>query len=303
MKVLITPRSFAKYSNKPYETFEKNGFEIVKNPKNQIMTEEEMIDIIEDVDSIVVGVDPLSKNVLNNAKKLKVISKYGVGLDNIDLKKAEELNIVVERTLNANTEAVADYAFTLLCSVARRVVEIHNSSKAGDWSKKVSLDIYGKTLGIIGYGSIGKAVAKRASGFNMDVLVYDPFVKDDDINKVDLENLMRQSDFISIHSPLTDSTHHLINKNNIHLLKKNTIIVNTARGGIVEEEALYNALKDNKIYGAGIDVFEIEPATESKLLELDNVVIGNHTAASTIEAVDRMSEMATENVLKHFREE
>lgn len=300
MKVLVTPRSFAQFSQDPISILESHGFEIVKSPKNTILTEKDLLDLVEDVDAIIVGVDPITKAVIDKAKNLKVISKYGVGVDNIDVAYAKEKNIAIEIALNANASAVSDYAFTLMCAVARRVVEIHNACVRDDWSKRSALDIYGKTMGIVGYGEIGKGVAKRALGFDMDVLVYDPYTKEEVIGrKVDLETLLKTSDFVSVHTPLTKDTHHLINASNMKLMKSTAILVNTARGGVVDEAALYEALVKGDIYGAGLDVFEQEPPTGSKLLTLDNVVLGTHAAASTQGAVDMMGEMASKNVVKY----
>lgn len=302
MKVLVTPRSFAQYSQLPVEILEEKGFEIIKDPKGSILTEDELITLIKDVDAIIVGVDPLSERVLKHAQNLKVISKYGVGVDNIDVDYAKSHNIPVEIALNANANAVADYAFTLMASVARRVIEIHNACLENDWSKKSALDIYQKTIGIIGYGEIGKGVAKRATGFDMNVLVYDPFAKEEVIGeKVDLDTLLTQSDFVSIHTPLTNDTHHLINASNLGKMKETAILVNTARGGVVDEDALYHALKDRKIYGAGLDVFEVEPPTGSNLLTLPNVVLGAHSAASTVGAVDQMGLLSSKNVVKYYK--
>lgn len=302
MKILITPRSFGQFSKTPITLLEDFGFELIKNPKGSILTEDDLIELVQDVDAIIVGVDPLSKRVLEHAKNLKVISKYGVGVDNIDLDYAKEKGIAIERAINANSDAVADYAFTLLASVARRVVEIHNACVKHDWQKRNALDIYKKSIGIIGYGAIGKGLAKRASGFDMDIMVYDPFLESVDIGRlVSLDEIIENSDFISLHLPLTDDTHHLINAENIKKMKKNAVIINTARGGVIDETALYHALKNKEIYGAGLDVFETEPPSDSPLVSLDNVVLGAHSAASTEGAVNNMGQMASENVIKHFK--
>lgn len=301
MKVLITPRSFGQFSQRPFEILRENGIEVIENPKGQILTEQELIPLVEDIDGIILGVDPMSAKVLKNAKKLKVISKYGVGVDNIDLDYADEHNIAIERALGANSNAVADYAFTLLASVARRVVEIHEGCLVNDWSKKNALDIYGKTIGIVGFGAIGQGVAKRASGFGMNILYYDPFYDDETLGKkCDLDTILKESDFISLHLPLTQETHHLIDAKAIAKMKPNAIIINTARGGVVDEDALYIALKQRQIYGAGLDVFETEPPSKSPLITLDNVILGAHSAASTQGAVDNMGTIASENIIKHL---
>lgn len=307
VKVLLTPRSFGKYSKEPYQLLKENGIEVVTNPTGGILKEEEMKELIKDVDAIIVGVDTLNEDVLKEAKKLQVISKYGVGIDNIDIDYCKKNNIEVTITRGANSSAVADYSFALLLAVARRVSEIDKDCRSHDWSKKVSLDVYGKKIGILGLGAIGKGVAERAEGFKMEIYGYDiykdeEFIKNHNIHFTTIEEIMKECDFVSIHLPLTKDTHHIINRDMLKSAKKNLIIINTARGGIIDENALYEALKSGDIYGAGIDVFENEPAADSKLLELDNVVVGSHCSASSVGAVDKMSMIATENVIKVLKE-
>jgi D-3-phosphoglycerate dehydrogenase len=305
-KVLITPRSFAQYSDGPFKKLESAGISIVNNPAGNIMTKGQMIEHIKGMDGIILGVDPMDADVLAAASDLKVVSKYGVGTDNIDLGYCAENGIEVTITKNANSEAVADYAFALMLSVARKVVEIDKGCRNGDWGKKVAVDVYGKKIGIIGLGAIGRGVAARAKGFCMELYGYDAFPDDDymkanGITAASPDEMLKECDFISLHLPLTADTKHMINAKNLATAKKNLIIINTARGGIINEDDLYEALKNGAIMGAGVDVFESEPAKNSRLLELDNTVVGSHCGASTIGAVDTMSMMAAENVINVFR--
>ncbi|MDK2933228.1 MAG: hypothetical protein PWP27_1038, partial [Clostridiales bacterium] len=263
-KVLVTPRSFGKSNPRPIEMLKEQGYEVVLNPYGNIMTEEEMINEIQDVDGIIIGVDPLNSNVLRHAKKLKAISKYGVGVDNIDIEYAKKEGIPVTRAVGANANAVADYAVALMLGVARRIVYIDQECRQLNWSKITTIEMWNKTLGLVGLGSIGKGVAKRISGFNMKVLAYDlyqdeEYAKANNIEYVSLEKLLKESDFISLHLPLTKDTKNLISYKEFEMMKDKAVIVNTARGGIIDEEALLWALKENKIWGAGIDVFEEEP--------------------------------------------
>ncbi|RBP67326.1 D-3-phosphoglycerate dehydrogenase [Alkalibaculum bacchi] len=303
-KVLVTPRSFAKYNHQEIlALFQSNNIEPIFNPYNAIMNEEQLIEALKDVDGLIVGVDPITEKVINSAPNLKAIAKYGVGIDNIDMNIAEAKKIAVSRTVGANSSAVADYSFALLMAVARRVVEIHNGCKNGDWGKKIALDVFGKKIGILGLGAIGRGMVQRAKGFNMDIYAYDIFkdeayIQENNIKFVDVETIVQECDFISIHMPLTEETHHMINRDLLSNAKSNLVLINTARGGIVDEEALYEAIADNKIYGAGIDAFEEEPPQNSKLLSLENVVVGSHTAASSFEATNLMSLMATENIIR-----
>ncbi|MDK2801529.1 MAG: hypothetical protein PWQ70_3148 [Clostridiales bacterium] len=302
-KILVTPRSFGRNNAKPIEMLKEKGYEIIMNPYGRIMTQEEMIDEIKDVDGIIVGVDPLNRDVLTKAKKLKVISKYGVGTDNIDLQYAEEAGISVTRAIGANADAVADYAVALMLGVARKVVLIDRKCRKLNWSKITTIEMWNKTLGLIGLGSIGKGVAKRVSGFNMKVLAYDLFqdkeyAKQNNIEYISLERLLKESDFISLHLPLTEDTKNLISYKEFEMMKDTAVLVNTARGGIIDEEALLWALKENKIWGAGIDVFEQEPPENQELLKLDNIIIGSHCAASTYEAIDNMGIMSAQNLIQ-----
>ncbi|MCI1944986.1 phosphoglycerate dehydrogenase [Clostridium luticellarii] len=305
-KILITPRSFGKHSKKPFELLEKQGYELIVNPYGRILTEQEMIEEIKGVDGVIVGVDPLNEKVLKNAKKLKVISKYGVGTDNIDLKYSERNNIAVTVTKGANSESVADYAFTLMLAAARKLVPIDRECRKLNWNKITSIGMSEKTLGLLGLGNIGKQVVKRARGFGMKVLAYDvykdeSFAFENNVEYMTVEEILKKSDFISLHLPLTDETKYIIGEKELNMMKENSVIVNTARGGLIDENALYNALRNKKIWGAGVDVFEKEPPENKKLLELDNIVLGSHCAASTVEAIDNMGTMAAKNIIDYVK--
>lgn len=306
-KVLITPRSFAKYDQSPYKKLEEAGIEVIANPGGGILSKEEMIHHLKNVDGVILGVDPMDKEVITSATALSVISKYGVGTDNIDVDAAKEADVKVTITANANSEAVADYAYTLMLSVARRVVEIHDGCKNRDWTKKIAIDMHGKKLGVLGLGAIGQGVIRRAKGFAMDIYGYDinyneEFLNEHNVKKATITEIFKTCDFISIHMPLTPATKHVINKDTLKLAKTNLVLVNTARGGIIEENDLYEALKAKQIFGAGIDVFEEEPAYNSPLLELENVIVGSHCGASTVGAVNKMSEIATDNLIEALKQ-
>ena len=301
-KILITPRSFGKTSNVPFEMLDKYNYEIIKNNTGNKYNEDELLEIIEDLDGIIVGLDPITKRVLEKGKKLKVISKYGVGLDNIDLETAKKLGIKVTYTPGANNESVADFAFSLMLTLSRKVNKLDEIVRSNRWEKKIGTEIYGKTIGIIGTGAIGKGVASRATGFNMEILAYDIYPDEVFANKigmkyVDKKTLLEKSDFITLHVPLTDEMYHFIDNEELNLMKDSAILINTSRGGIVNEDALYNALKDGKIAGAALDVYETEPPTNNKLLELDNILLSPHCGASTIDATNRMGVIAVEGLV------
>lgn len=306
-KVLITPRSFGQNSDAPWKALEENGFDIVRNPFERIMTEEEMAEIIGEFDAVILGVDPMTKAVLEKADNLKVISRYGVGLDNIDLEYAKERNIAVYRTVGANANAVADYAFGLMLDITRKIAFIDRECRKGNWKKIKTAEMWHKTIGILGLGAIGKGVAKRASGFEMRILAYDPFPDKEfaekyNIEFVDLKTILQEADFFSLHLPLTEETRNLISFDEFKLMKKNAIIVNTARGAIIDENALYQALETNQIMGAGVDVFEQEPPSNLDFMKLENIIIGSHCAASSIEAIDNMSSIAVENLANYYKQ-
>lgn len=237
--------------------------------------------------------------------QLKVISNHAVGFDNIDIPAATARKIPVGNTPGILTDATADFAFSLLVSAARRVVEGDRYVRAGQWktwgpSILLGPDVTGATLGIIGYGRIGQAVAKRASGFDMRILYHDPMVTNPSVpgTAVDLETLLRESDFISLHTVLSPETRHLINRDTLALMKPSAILVNTSRGPVVDGQALYEALKAKKIFAAALDVTDPEPLPmDSPLLELDNLVIAPHIASASKPTRDKMSLMAAENLL------
>ncbi|MDD3164415.1 MAG: phosphoglycerate dehydrogenase [Oscillospiraceae bacterium] len=305
-KVLVTPRSFAKTDDAPVRLLQEAGYTIVRNPAGKIMTKEEMQTCIADVDGVIIGVDPLDADVLACAKNLRAIAKYGVGTDNIDKNYAASHHIPVSITAGANSNAVADYAFALMMGCARRVVKIDAMCHEKQWTKVMGADVYGKTVGIFGLGAIGKGVAKRAAGFDMQVLAYDVFWDDayaaaHGITRATPAEIFRQADFISLHLPLTDETRGIIGAAELATMKPNVVLVNTARGGLIDEPALIAALQQGRIWGAGIDVFEQEPPANPELYTLDNLIMGSHCAASTNGASETMSMMAAQNLLRDLQ--
>ena len=300
-KILATPRSFGTVGD-PIGLLEKAGYTVVKNPTGGIMNEAQMKEHIQDAVGVIIGVDPLNAVVLEAANSLKAISKYGVGTDNIDMGKAKELGIPVSITAGANANAVADYAFTLMAACARKLVPINNQCHQKDWGKVSTVDIYGKTVGILGLGAIGKGVAKRAQGFDMKVMAYDVFWNQEyadahGIAYATPEEMYRECDFISLHMPLTDETRGMIADEQFALMKPTCILVNTARGGIIDEGALIRALQSGAIYAAGIDAFAQEPPEQEALYQLPNLIMGSHCAASTVGAVEQMGLVAAQNLL------
>jgi glyoxylate reductase len=255
--------------------------------------------------------DPIDAEVIQAAgDNLKVISNYAVGYNNINIPEATQRKIAVGNTPGVLTEATADFAFALMMSAGRRVVEAEKHVRAGKWktwgpSTLLGVDFAGATRGIIGFGRIGKAMARRATGFGMRVLIFDPTAQPMmGVIKVDLDTLYRESDFISIHTPLTPETKYLINADAFASMKPNAVLVNTARGEIVDQEALYDALKNHRIFAAGIDVSDPEPLPmDSPLLELDNLIICPHIASASTSTRENMALIAAGNLLAGLKGE
>jgi len=302
MKILVTPRSFASASDKPMKMLTEKGYVIQLNDSGRPYKKEEMLNLVSDIDGIIIGIDELSAEIIERANKLKVISKYGTGLDNIDINIATEKKITVTNTPTANVDAVADLTFGLILSLARRIPEADRKTKSSKWEKITGKSVWEKTLGIIGLGKIGRQVVKRAQGFKMNILVYElikdeKFAQNYNIKYVNLEELLQKSDYITIHIPLIDTTRHMIDHKELEQVQAGSFLINTSRGGIVNEEALYNALKNKKLRGAALDVYVNEPPQKSPLMELDNIIMTPHIGAYTEEAIENMGIQAAQNLI------
>lgn len=276
-------------------------------PRNVLLEKAKDVDVL-----VTLLSDKIDTEVFNAAPRLKIISQLAVGFDNIDLQEATKRGIYVTNTPEVLTDTTADFAWTLLMAVARRVVEADKYVRTGQWkvawhpAMMQGRDVYGATIGIVGAGRIGYAMAKRATGFGMKILFYDvisrpEMEKDFGAKKVDLETLLKESDFVSIHVPLMKETHHLMNSDRLKLMKKTAYLINNSRGPVIDEKALYEALKQGKIAGAGLDVFEQEPTpTENPLLKLDSVVVAPHISSASYETRSKMSEMVAENLISYI---
>jgi glyoxylate reductase len=258
--------------------------------------------------------DKIDAEVFDAAPKLKIVAQMAVGFDNIDIPEATKRGIYVTNTPEVLTDTTADFAWALLLAVARRVVEADKYVRSGQWKvgwhpmMLQGRDVHGATLGVIGAGRIGFAVAKRATGFDMKILFYDvvprPEMEKLGAKKVDMDTLLRESDFVSIHVPLMKETYHLINEEKLKLMKKTAYLINNSRGPVVDEKALYKALKEGRIAGAALDVFEQEPTPlDNPLLKLDNVVVAPHISSASYETRSRMAEMVAENLVAFFNGE
>jgi len=301
MKVLISSRSFGKINSGSIDLLKNAGFEVVVNPHNKKLNEDELVELITDTVGLIAGTEPITGNVLNHAKALKVISRYGVGMDNIDLDAARKRGIQVYNTPNAPAKAVAELTLSLILNLIRRIPESSQSMKDGIWQPQMGHSLYGKTLGIIGLGRIGKELVKLVQPFNVCILAYEKYPDDDfvashNVRLGPLEAVLSQSDIVSIHLPLMEETRNIIGAKELSTMKYNSFLVNTARGSLVDEDALINALKDGTIAGTALDAFEIEPYT-GDLLDFNNVLLTPHIGTYTEETRMIMEIETVENLI------
>jgi len=301
-KIVSTSPTFGFYVKEPVDYLEQNGCEVELIPQGKKLTEDELVACAGGSDAMIVGVEKITRRVLTGGNRLKVIAKHGAGVDNIDMNAATERKIVVTSAPGANSDAVADLTFGLFLSLARKIPFADRSVKAGGWPRIVGTQFNGKTLGIVGSGQIGKKVAKRATGFDLKVLIYD-VVKDHEfaarhgVQYLPLDEVLSQSDFVSIHVPLMEATRNMIGERELGLMKKEAFLVNIARGGVVDEKALFDALKEQRIRGAALDVFSQEPAKGNPLLELENVIATPHMGMYTSEALNVTGMICVRNIV------
>ncbi len=308
-RVLIATRSFGSTSRAPWDALTESGLEAVPVDMARPMTEERLSALLADdggVDAAIVGVVPLTARVLASAPRLKVICMHGVGVDHIDLEAARRCGIVVANCPGTNAEAVADLALGLMIALARQLPLLDGQVRAGGWGTHRGVELWSKTLGLVGLGHIGRAVARRARGFDMKVLGYDPYVDADaaaaaGIEPAPLEELLARADFVSLHTALTPQTRGLIGAAQLATMRPTAYLINTARGGVVDEDALYQALCSGAPAGAALDAFAQEPPCDSPLLTLPNVILTPHIGAHTAEAIARVGLLAVQNVAHVLR--
>ncbi len=303
-KILITTPTFGKYSKAAFELLREGGLEIVRTPPGGMAKESDVLACLDDETvAIITGLEPITSAVIHSARSLKVIAKHGIGVDNIDLKTARERGVRVVNAPGLNSDAVADLAVGFMFALARKLTEANARLRAGEWPRVMGSSVWGATAGIIGLGMIGKAVARRTRGLNMTTLAYDPYFDEqfaaaNQVRKAALDELLSSADFITIHIPYSEETRNLIGKEQLAKMKPAVFLVNTARGGIVDEAALFEALAGNKIAGAALDVFAQEPPAGSPLLTLPNIITTPHMGAYTEEALKLTSEFSARMVLE-----
>lgn len=299
-KVLVTSRSFGKISDEPLNILREAGFEVALKGKD--FDQKEFEAMIPEYDALIIGAHEFPEQVMEQCSKLKIICKHGAGLDNIHLEKAKELGIAVCNVPGTNSNAVADLTFGLMLAVARNIVSTNRWVHEGQWKTAIGVDVCSKTLGLMGFGAIAKNVARRAAGFGMKVLAYDPYVKElpeefqGYVTLCSKDEVITQCDFLSLHLPLTDETRGMIATPQLASMRKGAYVINAARGGIVKEQDLYEALVSGHIAGAAMDVSEVEPmATDNPLLTLDNVIVTPHIGMYSKEAIGAVSLICAQN--------
>ena len=289
------------------DILQKNGLKISYEPQ---ITPDQIKEKIGNFDIVIVrSRTKLTKDLIEKANKCKIIARVGVGLDNIDVDVARTKGIRVINAVEGTMNAVAELVLGLMLSLAREIPRADREIRNGNWLKKelMGTELSGKYLGIVGLGNIGKKLAKHAKALNMNIIGYDvipipdDFAREVGLIKTDLETLLSSADYISLHVPLTNDTHHLVNMQRLAKMKKTTYLINTSRGEIIDEEALYNALKEGKIAGAALDVFEKEPATGNKLATLSNVICTPHIGAQTKEAQTLAANVIAEKIIMILR--
>ena len=309
-KILVS----RKISDLAEEKLQKE-FEVTLNPKDEPIPESELIKIVNDYDGMIsTGFDKIGENFFKNLNgKLKIIAQVGVGYDNISIKSAEEKKIKVTNTPNVLNEAVAETTILLILAASRRIGEAYNLVRADDWKNQkpdltkfmIGNSVTGKTLGIIGMGRIGRMAAKCAKAFGMKIIYYNRNKLPDDLEDgakyfSDIKTMLPECDFVSIHTPATAETKHILNSSTISLLPKHAVVINTSRGSTIDDDALIDALENKKIYAAGLDVFNNEPNLDKRYLKLDNCFVLPHIGSATHETRLAMSMMAVDNIYCFF---
>lgn len=308
-KVLVTPTTFGMHDPRLKTFLEQSVGEVLYNPFPRALNSEELIPLVKGVDGFIAGLDRIDASVIQAAGRLKVIARYGVGLDNVDMEAATAKGIVVTNTPGANSAAVAELALALILGLTRGVCKAVESTRGGTWPRLSGTGLKGKTVGLLGFGRIGKEAALRLKGFGCRILVFDPQVNPQEaalhgVTWTELEELLEKSDVVSLHVPLNPSTMGMVDRGFLGKMKKGSFLVNTARGELLDEEALLSALKEGRLAGAALDCLSVEPPAEDHpLLKDPRVMVTPHMGAHTDEATSAMGWMSLEACLSVLRGE
>ena len=308
MKIVVTPRGFAKCGIDNVKRIEDAGFFVEYNNTGNAYTKEEFYEKTIDADGVIVGVELVDREYIDSHPNLKAVVKFGVGIDNIDVDYCRQKDIFVGRTIGSNARSVAETVISFIFADSKNLYDSITDTKENKWSKQTGYEIENKVVGIIGFGAIGKKVAQMAYGLGMKVLAYDPYYLDAEVAKmydvevVDFEYIIKHSDFISLHTPLTEETRDMIALSQLKEMKDSAVLINTARGGIINEKDLYFALSENIIKSAYFDVFSSEPPKKNEpLLKLPNFNLTPHIASRSKEAEKKTADMATIIIIEELK--
>jgi D-3-phosphoglycerate dehydrogenase len=308
-KILVTPTSYGKNDPRLKSHLESQIFQVTYNPTGKPLTSSEVAALLPGVDGFIAGLDAIDRAALEYADQLKVISRYGVGVDNVDLEACKEKGIIVTNTPGANSVSVAELALGLMLALARQIPEAVQNVQQGKWPRLSGISLEGKTVCILGLGAIGKQLAKRLSGFDCKIMAYDPFAEaayaaEHGIELGSMDSVVAAADFLSLHLPLTPETKNLVNDGFLAKMKKGSYLINTSRGEAVDETALLRALESGHLRGAGLDAFTVEPPDPANpLLHLPQVIATPHLGAQTDGATSNMGWFAMRDCLAVLRGE
>ncbi len=302
-KVLVTPRSFGMHDPALKTKLEQTVGEVVYNATGRPLRSEELIPMVAGCDGMIAGLDEIDRTVIEAAHKLKVIARYGVGVDQVDLKTAQARGIIVTNTPGANSSSVAELAIGLMLSLARDIPQVVSSTRSGKWPRAQGVTLDGKVIGLLGLGAIGKRVARRLAGFDCRLIAFDPYVDAEEAKTWGVELLPRgdviaQADFLSLHLPVLPETRGMVNATFLAQMKRGAYLINTARGELVDDGALFDALQSGHVSGAALDVLQQEPPDPAHpLLALSQVLVTSHTGSHTDGAANAMGHMAIHDCL------
>jgi len=304
-KVFISTSSFGEFSSEPVDLLKREGFEVTLNPLGRKLNETETIEFLKDNVGVIAGTEKYSEKVFNSLDLLKVVSRVGVGVDNIDFEAAASRSISVVATKTDLSKAVAELALAMIFDLSRKVTNHHNAVKSRKWIKSMGSLVYGKTLGIMGLGKIGKSLIEMTSGFGLKYIAYDnykdeTFAATHHISYVTENELLKQSDIVSLHLKYSPELYHLLTEEKLRLLKNDAILINTSRGELIDEKALFSLLNEKSFGGAGLDVFQEEPY-EGILCGLTNVVLTPHIGSFVKEIRSDMEMEAVQNFIKQMK--
>jgi D-3-phosphoglycerate dehydrogenase len=305
MKILTSPSSFGQVGNEPVDLLVQNGYEVINNPYGRKLTEDEVIELAADCIGIVAGVEPLTAKVMDALPKLKCISRVGIGMDSVDLSYAAKKGIIVTNTPDGPTRAVAELTLAMTLALLRKIPQAHYDLKNKVWKKQVGNLVLNKVVGVVGLGRIGKLVSQLFRGIGNPVIGYDPYADkewalNNGVEITDMETLLAKADILTIHVPGNEDGSAVIGVNELSMMKSGSFLINISRGGIVDEDALYNSLVANKLAGAAIDVFSTEPYA-GPLCDLDNVVLTPHLGSYAEEGKLLMEIDAVKNLINTLK--